>query len=308
MATAGRDMAARFRPLSGFKFFRERQTMSDKKKTTAERTRPVRKRPSDNPAKKKRYTDTDARERGDEELSLIDHLSEMRSRVLTSLVTLMLTTSIPFFFFGKQILSYISKPFYDAVGTSKLQMFSLTEGFTLQLKAALIVSVIVSLPVIIRQVWAFVSPAIDKVHRAFLRNTIIAAIVLFYGGAAFTFFFFTPYTIKMLLTFMPENMELTINASSYLSFLFFFCAAMGLVFEMPLAIMILTRLGIVTPETLSRKRKYAIVIIWIIAAVITPTTDVLTLTLVAVPLMFLYEVSIIISKIMLFRKARRERA
>ncbi|HNX59091.1 MAG TPA: twin-arginine translocase subunit TatC, partial [Spirochaetota bacterium] len=194
------------------------------------------------------------------------------------------------------------------VGTSKLQMFSLTEGFTLQLKAALIVGVIVSLPVIIRQVWAFVSPAIDRVHRAFLRNTIIAAVVLFYGGAAFTFFFFTPYTIRMLLTFMPENMELTINASSYLSFLFFFCAAMGLVFEMPLAIMILTRLGIVTPETLSRKRKYAIVVIWIIAAVITPTTDVLTLTLVAVPLMFLYEVSIIISKIMLFRKARRERA
>ncbi|HNX58134.1 MAG TPA: hypothetical protein PKK43_03480, partial [Spirochaetota bacterium] len=99
--------------------------MNDRKKTTAKgNAAPSKKRPANTstntPKGKKRYTDTDARERGDAEISLIEHLSEMRSRVLTALVTIMVTTSIPFFFFGKQILSYISKPFYDAVGTSKL--------------------------------------------------------------------------------------------------------------------------------------------------------------------------------------------
>ncbi len=285
--------------------------MAQKKKVTGYEepdSSPGKSRKSLSAPGKKKFGDNESRDRGDAEISIVGHLAELRSRVLTSLVTLIITTATPFFFFGKQILSYITKPFYDAVGSSKLQLFSLTEGFTLQLKASLIVGIIIALPVIVYQIWSFVSPAIDRAHRAFLRNTIFTGIFLFYGGAAFTFFFFTPYTIKMLLTFMPPEMGLTINASSYLSFLFFFCGAMGCIFEMPLVIMILTRLGIVSPETLAHKRKYAIVIIWIVAAIITPTTDVLTLILVAIPLMLLYEISIVVSKIMLFRKKRRERA
>jgi sec-independent protein translocase protein TatC len=119
---------------------------------------------------------------------------------------------------------------------------------------------------------------------------------------AFTFFFFAPITITALVEFMPEEMKLTINATSYLHFMLFFCVAIGGVFEMPLVIMILTKIGIITPEMLISKRKYAIILIWIAAAVITPTADILTQTLVAVPMMIIYEGCIIAAKIMLWRK------
>ena len=244
-------------------------------------------------------------ERGDDSLSITGHLTELRSRLLTVLVAVMVTTILPFFLFGKKMVMLMTMPYDKAVTNHPLNVFSPMEGFMLQLKSSLIAGILVVFPLIVFEIWSFVKPAVDKDKRHFIRNTLIFAILFFYAGAILTFFWFAPYTIRSLLDFTPDNMTILLNASTYLSFMFFFCFSMGLVFELPLAIMILTKIGIVTPSFLSKKRKYAIVLIWVVAAVITPTTDILTQSLVAIPLMVLYEVSIILSKIIVMRNKRK---
>jgi len=248
------------------------------------------------------YIDPDAAERGDEPKSVVTHLDEFRSRLMYSLLAIIIV-SLASFFFSEYILDFINRP-YLATG-HKLNVFNLTEGFILRLKAAFIAGIFVGLPVIVFHLWRYILPAINKQDRKFARLSIIAAIILLYGGMAFTYFFILPFAVKMLLSFTPVEMTNTIGASKYLSFVLLFSLGMGAMFELPIIIMILTRIGIVSPAFLISKRKYAIVLLWIIAAMITPP-DILTQSMIAIPLMLLYELSIIISKMMVKRKKKKE--
>ena len=251
--------------------------------------------------------DIEALARDDAPQTIVSHLDELRSRLLTVLIAICITTMIPFFAFGEKVLKALTWPFYKSgLQNQSLNVFDLTEGFMLQLKASLIVGALCVVPLIIYQIWSYVRPAIDKETRQFFRIILFFGVLFFYAGAGITFFFMLPFTIKMLAGFTPSNMTTIFNASTYLHFTVFFCAAMGGVFEMPLIIMILTKLGLITPKFLSEKRKYAIIGIWILAAIITPTTDILTQSLVAIPLMLLYELSVLISRIMVIRAKRKE--
>lgn len=252
--------------------------------------------------------DIRALERGDAPLSITGHLSELRSRLMTVLIAVCLATAVPFFAAGDKVLKALTWPFYKAgLKNPNLYVFNFTEGFMLQLKACLIAGILIVFPFVVYQIWSYVRPAIDREKRGFFRVILICSILLFYTGAAVTFFFLMPFAIKVLADFTPDNMTTMFSSTNYLHFMLFFCAAMGIIAEMPMVIMILTKMGIVKPSFLVKKRKHAIVIIWIAAAIITPTTDVLNLTLVAVPLMLLYEISIVLSKIMDFRAKRRSR-
>ncbi len=246
--------------------------------------------------------DPKAIERGDRPMSLVAHLDEFRSRFMRSLITI-LVIMLGSFFFSDYILSILTRPYLDT--GLKLNVFNLIDGFLLRLKASLITGVLIAFPLIVYELWKYIAPAIDVRERRFSRLAILAALGLFYSGVLLTFFTL-PLAVKALLSFTPEGMTNLINASNYLSFVFIFCFAIGIVFELPIAIMILTKMGIVTPSFLISKRKYAIVLIWIGAAVITPTVDPLTQSLVAIPLMLLYEISIIVSKVIVLRKKRRE--
>ena len=176
----------------------------------------------------------------------------------------------------------------------------------MRLKVAAIAALVVGLPFLVFQVWRFILPAITKNDRWFGRISLVASIFLFYTGVAFVYFLLMPFTVKMLLSFVAKDITSVIGASEYISFVFLFCFLMGVLFEFPIVIMILTRIGIVTPYFLSSNRKWAIIIIFIISAVITPTQDMLTQTLVAIPLWFLFETSIIISKMTVVRKKKKE--
>ena len=248
------------------------------------------------------YIDPDAADRGDEPKSVVTHLDEFRSRLMYSLLAIIIV-SLGSFFFSEYILNFINRP-YLATG-HKLNVFNLTEGFILRLKAAFIAGIFVGLPVIVFHLWRYILPAINKQDRKFARLSIIAAIILLYGGMAFTYFFILPFAVKMLLSFTPVDMTNTIGASKYLSFVLLFSLGMGIMFELPIIIMILTRIGIVSPAFLISKRKYAIILLWIISAMITPP-DILTQSMIAIPLMLLYELSIIISKVMVKRKKKKE--
>ncbi len=260
------------------------------------------------PVKKKPYpediseSELAAKERGDEPMTVVDHLDEMRSRLLYSLMTVIIFTFAGFFL-SDDLLYFINKPFI-ATG-QKLNIFKLTGGFIIRLKASFVAGLMLGLPVILYHVWKFIAPAISKKDRRFSLTALVAAFFLFYGGMAFVFFLLLPFAIDMLLGFIGAEMLSTIGASDYMSFILMMSIAMGVLFELPIVVMILTRIGILTPAFLIQMRKYSVVIIWIIAAIITPQ-DILSQVLVAVPLMFLYEISIVISRIMTVRKKKRE--
>ena len=248
------------------------------------------------------YIDPDAADRGDEPKSVVSHLDEFRSRLMYTLLTIIIV-SLASFFFSDYIIDIINKQY---IATGKKQNVSdLVEGFVLRLKAAFIAGIFIGLPVIVYHLWKYIVPAINKEDRKFARRSIIAAIFLLYGGMAFTYFLILPFAVKMLLSFTPVDMANTIGASKYLSFVLLFSLGMGLMFELPIIIMILTRIGLVTPAFLISKRKYAIVLIWIIAAMITPP-DLLTQAMLAIPIMLLYELSIFISRMMVKRKKKKE--
>ena len=246
--------------------------------------------------------DPEALERGDTPMSLVGHLDEFRSRLLISMITI-IAIALASFVFSEKILNIIERP-YVATGL-KLNVFNITEGFLLRLKASLIAGLLLGLPVIIYELWRYIVPAINKNDRRFARLSVIAAVVLFFGGLVFTYFFILPFAIKMLLSFTPEGMRNMQNASNYLSFALLFSLGIGFLFELPIIIMILTRIGLVTPDLLIRKRKYAIVLIFIVAAIITPP-DVITQLMIGIPLILLYEISVFISKFVVIRKKKRE--
>jgi sec-independent protein translocase protein TatC len=246
--------------------------------------------------------DDEAIDRNDKPMSIVGHLNEMRSRMIVSLVTILTVFLGSFFFLSEYILTIINKP-YLKTGL-KLNIFNISEGFVLRAKAALVAGIFVALPVIIYELWKYIVPAITKKNRKFIRHSVIASVLLMYAGICLTYFFLLPIAVQMLLKFTPENVNSIIGASTYLSFTVLFCLSMGVLCELPIVIMILTKIGLITPKLLTSKRKYAIVLIWIFAAILTPGPDVLSQALVAIPVMLLYEISIIISKVMVKRKQK----
>jgi sec-independent protein translocase protein TatC len=150
------------------------------------------------------------------------------------------------------------------------------------------------MPVILWQVWAFVAPGLHQHERKFAIPFVLVGSALFLGGAAFALWVVIPFAIQFLLNFGKEQgIQPMISVSSHVDFVTKFTLAFGLVFELPLAITILSLLGLVTPSFLNRNRKYAILINFIIAAVLTPTPDIFNQTLMAGPLCLLYEVGIL---------------
>lgn len=235
----------------------------------------------------------------DKPVPVVNHLDELRSRLLICLLVIIVFTAISFYF-SEQVFNYFISSYSSKFKNFSLNIFSLTEGFTLRLKSSLIISLILSLPVITYQIWRFIKPAVEISDRNFYRILLLVAILLFYAGLSFSFLILLPFAISFLLQFTPVNMINTINASNYFNFAFMFCILMGTVFEIPIIISILTKMGIITPAFLVSKRKYAIVLLWIVAALITPP-DILTQSIIAIPLMFLYEISIVICKL-IYRK------
>jgi len=246
-------------------------------------------------------SDADVDLRGDNPMTVVEHLDEFRSRILYILIFLIAIT-VGALYFSDIILEQLNAPFKETVG--KLNIFSIAEPFMLKLKAAGIVGLMLTLPVILFQVWRFISPAVGKEDRWFGRISFVFALLLFYIGVSVVYFGLLPMVIKVLQSMVTENMQQVQGASNYLSFLFMFSFAMGVLFELPIIATILTKIGILTPQFLIVKRKYAIVAIWIIAAIITPA-DPLSQVLVAIPLMFLYELSILLSKAIIYRKRKK---
>jgi len=226
------------------------------------------------------------------ELTIIEHLNELRKRIIISLVALGIGTvfSLPFASWGLRILKLPASGVIE-----KLVFFSPQEGFLIYMHIAILCGFIFSMPVFLYQIWAFVEPAIEERLKRRSGIFILFCSGFFIMGCLFAYFILIPPALKFLLSFAKNDLEPVISAQKYISFVISLILGCGLVFQMPVLSFMLTKLGILRPRSLRKKYKYAIVIIFIVAAVITPTPDAFNMFMLALPMVFLYELSIWIS-------------
>lgn len=245
----------------------------------------------------------------DSRAPLFDHLIELRRRLLWATATLALCFVVCFYF-ASPIFSFLVQPLVKA-GQGKIIYTQIFEAFFVQVKVALFAASMIAFPVIATQVWLFVAPGLYRQEKRALLPFLLATPVLFLLGASLAYFFAIPMALKFLLSYQGDlggiEQEALPAVGNYLSFTMQFIMAFGVAFLMPVLIMLLERTGIVTRQQLVGVRRYMIVVAFIIAAVFTPP-DVVSQLMLAIPLVLLYEGSLIAIWFTERRRAREEKA
>lgn len=235
----------------------------------------------------------------EKEYPLIEHLVELKKRLKYILIVVLILFLVGWSQ-GKTIINFIQTPILNAMPeNSGLTMLKITEMFLVEVKVSLISAVIVAMPFILYQLWLFIAPGLYMHERKYLYGFVISATFLFLLGASFAYFVVFPFGFKFLLSYAAANgYNITANISmeSYISFFMQIILVFGVVFELPAVIFLLAKIGIVNDEFLTKYRRYSIVIIFILAAVLTPP-DVISQIAMALPLILLYELSIIIARV-----------
>lgn len=222
----------------------------------------------------------------EKEMSLWEHLEELRRRIIISLIYVFVFTGVLYPFTPK-ILIFLK----EQVG--KLYFFSPQEALFVRIKLSLMLGILVSLPFIMHQVWLFIVPALTQEERKYSRSFLISGFFLFFAGVYAGYSLFLPFITKTLLSFGGGILSPVIGVSNYLSFLIWVVAGMGIAFLMPLATFLLSKIGILKPRTMIEQWRFGIVGILLFSAIITPTIDIITMLVVSIPLFALYFLSIL---------------
>ncbi len=250
-----------------------------------------------------------ARRRG--EMPFLEHLEELRWKILWSLIALVVGTVIGFvvvYYFG--VMELLIQPIRVAYGDEAFRLIYLSpaDPFFITLKLAVVVGVLLAFPVIVGQIWSFLSPALEKHEKRAIVPALYLGLFLFSAGVALAYFVALPLTLTFFQNFQVESLEEQLEVSKTLAFITKLLLGFGVIFELPVVVMILSALGLVTPEFLKSKRRHAMVLITVLASFLTPG-DVITLTIMLmVPLFFLYEFSIFLSRLIWKRKRAKEEA
>ena len=223
----------------------------------------------------------------DGSMSLVAHLTELRSRLIKCLVAVALGSGVGYYFL-EDIMHYLTAP------AGKLYYMQPSEAFFTYLKVAVAAGFLLALPVIFYQVWRFFLPALTRKERFVLGIIVPASVLLFFAGLAFSFFLVLPAAVQFFLGFGNVELEALFSVDKYFDFVIWFVLPFGFVFELPLVIIILAKLGIVNSKFLGKYQRIVIFLSFVIAACITPTPDVFTQTMIAVPMFLLYEVGYLI--------------
>ncbi|MBW8368859.1 MAG: twin-arginine translocase subunit TatC [Arenimonas sp.] len=229
---------------------------------------------------------------GPAEESLMGHLLELRSRLLRSVIAV-LVVFLALMPFASDLYARFSSPILAKLPTgSQLQAIDVAGGFFIPIKLAFFAALLVAMPYLIYQVWAFVAPGLYQSEKKLARPILGAAVTLFYVGCAFAWFLVLPMVFGFLAMFTPDTVAMIPDVARYLDFVLVILLAFGLSFELPVAEVILVVLGLVTPAQLREARGYVVVGVFILAAIITPP-DVVSQLMLAIPLCVLYELGII---------------
>ncbi len=233
----------------------------------------------------------------DEKRPFIEHLTELRQRVIVCLATLVVS-AIPGWFISGPAQDFLQAPLQRVLPAgSHIVNLTVTEAFGNRIRIALIAGLVFSLPVILYQVWRFVAPGLYAHERRYIIPFVLAFTLFFFAGAAFGYKFIFPTTLAFFATFSSRDVPAFVSQASYQSFAFWMFVAFGAVFETPLAIVLLARFGIVEARTFARQRKYAFLFAFVVAAVLTPSPDAFTQTMLAVPMYLLFELGVLGARI-----------
>jgi sec-independent protein translocase protein TatC len=242
----------------------------------------------------------------DKTMSLTDHLGELRKRLIRALIAV----GIGFFacyYYKDWIFDIITRPLTQVLPKNGYLIYTgLTEAFFVYMKLAFFASLIITSPFILYQIWKFISPGLLATEKKYVVPFVLSSTLLFVSGILFGYFIALPPAFEFFVSFNNKYLQAMISFRDYLSLFVTFLLGFGLSFELPIFIFFLTKLGIVNAKMLSKQRRYAILIIFIVAAILTPSPDALSQCLMAIPLMFLYEVSIYVSKFAAKKKTAPE--
>ncbi|MDL5045869.1 twin-arginine translocase subunit TatC [Oscillatoria amoena NRMC-F 0135] len=265
----------------------------------------------------------------EKEMTFLDHLEELRWHIIRSLLAVVILTIVAFIYgdwIFDNIVFAVAKPdfiFYDwmcALGKLvgyeetlcveeipfKIQSRQMTGQFTMHIASSLFIGVCVAFPYIVWEIWRFVKPGLVSKERRFSRGAVFSISFLFFSGVSFGYFIMSPLAVYFLSNYSLSDMiSNEFDITSYVSTIITLVFGSGLLFQLPVVVYFLTKIGIITPAFMRKYRRHAIVIILIIAAIVTPP-DPFSQTLIAIPLYLLYEFSIFISATVLRRQARKE--
>ncbi len=240
----------------------------------------------------------------DGRMSFLDHLDELRTRLIRSLLAVVVGFLVAFAFI-ERIFAFIMRPLQEVLPDGgRLIYTEPAEAFLLYMKVAALVGLLLATPVVLYQVWLFVAPGLYANEKRFAVPFVLFATVFFVSGAAFSHYLVFPWAWQFFAGFTTDYMQFLPRIQPVFSLYVKLMLAMGLVFQLPTVVFFLARVGVVTPKFLAKNIKYAILIIFIIAAVITPTADPVTQSLVAGPMIGLYLISIAIAWLFQKRKPK----
>jgi len=229
----------------------------------------------------------------DDKVTLVEHLDELRKALLISLVTIVIA-AFGCFYFSDQILSYIKQPLTNL--NLQLYYIGVAEGFFIKLKLSLIAGLVVSFPIVSLSFWRFIKPALYPSERKYVYILYPITVLLFVGGVIFSYLTVLQVALKFLIL-IAGGLEPMITVDKYVSFVIAFTIPFGFVFELPVIVYFLTKIGVVTPQWLTQNRKYALLAIFVLAAALTPGPDPISQCLMGIPVYLLYELSIIVSRL-----------
>ena len=240
----------------------------------------------------------------EKKLPLTSHLYELRKRLITSFIAVGIGFVLCYAF-AQNIFDILAAPLMDRMPPGSSLIFtSVAEAFFTYMKVAFIAGLILSSPFILYQIWAFVAPGLYQHERRYVVPFVLGGTFFFAMGVLFGYYVAIPVGFKFLLGYATDFIRPMPSMKEYLTFSIKFLLAFGLVFEFPVVLVLLARIGVVDAKMLAKQRKYAILLVFIFAAVITPSPDLLSQVITAVPMIALYELSILLSRI--FGKKRAE--
>jgi sec-independent protein translocase protein TatC len=244
-------------------------------------------------------------ENDDQELSFLEHLVELRSRLLKACfaVLAVLIVLLPF---SRKLYALLAAPLTSVLpeGSSMIAI-DVASPFLTPFKLSLLLALLLSIPVVLYQMWAFVAPALYRKEKRLARPLLYSAVVLFYTGCAFAYFVVFPLVFGFFTRVAPEGVTVMTDISKYLDFVTTLFLAFGITFEVPIATIILVATGVTTVEKLSKMRGYVLVGAFALGMMLTPP-DVISQTLLAVPMWLLFEIGLLMSRILLPHRVKEE--
>ncbi|HDY88162.1 MAG TPA: twin-arginine translocase subunit TatC [bacterium] len=254
---------------------------------------------------------------------LTEHLGELRNRIVITLIAVMITFSASFYF-SEDIFRLLTAPIHYILNFSlespyitiiptknpnlNLVFLAPAEALWMHFKISFISAIIISSPLIFFEIWRFIAPGLLQKERKYAVPFVFTTTFLFLIGALFCFVIVLPFAMNFLLTYKTANLQPMISVGKYTDFCLKFILAFGAIFELPVIVVFLTKMGIVSIDFLAKNRKYAVLIAFVIAALLTPTPDAFNQTLMAVPILILYEAGILASRILNKKKKTEEEA